>query len=274
MSDDNVVLLTSGPPPALVPWLEGIAKDGGAAFIARAERTNRDALPTTFLVVIRDALRDLAVAKGPEAKALRGRAAEQAAAFAAAVSARHAQAAIAGCQCFGDAGRCVAEPVRYLKQNGYEARRYCRLVDRMVGGAFPLAQVPTGARVVTYGQSEHQCRACGDLGPTEVHHLAPRARFHDADEWPQVVLCVRCHLRWHREADRVADWSQNLRRHAPMAEDRCEVCPSVEGLVIMQWLWYAQRQTLTSILCATHAQRYCATMRGYHHTAPAAGGAR
>jgi hypothetical protein len=269
MTADNVVFLSDGPPPALVPWLEGIAKDGGAAFVARAEQTDIDALPTTFLVVIRDALRHIAAAKGPQAKALRARAAAQAGAFYEAVAGRHGRENAAACQCYGDASRCVAEPVRYLKQNGHEARKYCRLVDRMVGGAFPLARLPAGSRVVTYGKAEQRCRACGVIGPTEVHHLAPRARFADADDWPTVALCVPCHLRWHREADRVQDWRQNLRRHAPWAEDRCEVCSSTEGLQVMQWLWYARGQTHTSILCAAHAARYCDTMRGYHHTAPA-----
>jgi hypothetical protein len=269
MTDDNVVFLTNGPPPALVPWLEGIAKDGGAAFIERAERTDLDALPTDFLVVIRNTLCDIAAAKGPEAKALRGRARKQAEVFWHAVNARYQHKRLGVCHCFGDASRCVAEPVRYLKQNGYEARQYCRLVDRMVGGAFPLARLPAGSRVVTYGKAEQRCRACGVIGPTEVHHLAPRARFADADDWPTVALCVPCHLRWHREADRVQDWRQNLRRHAPWAEDRCEVCSSTEGLQVMQWLWYARGQTHTSILCAAHAARYCDTMRGYHHTAPA-----
>lgn len=264
---DNVVFLSAGPPAALVPWLEGIAKDGGSAFVARAEATNIDAMPTTFLIVIRDALEAIATGKGRQAAELRRRAQVQSARFRQAVLARPAQGG-AACQCFGDTVRCVAEPVRYLKQNGYEARRYCRLVGRMVGGALPRGQVPAGAQVVAYRRPEQRCAACGTVGLSEVHHLAPRARFLDADAWPVAPLCPPCHQRWHEEADLVSDWRRNLRRLAALDDDRCAVCASTERLVLMQWLWYAESASLTSVLCAAHADLYCSVMRGYRHSAP------
>jgi hypothetical protein len=43
------------------------------------------------------------------------------------------------------------------------------------------------------------CAVCGKVGPTERHHLAPRARFsREADAWPTVDVCRDCHLRWHK----------------------------------------------------------------------------
>ena len=42
------------------------------------------------------------------------------------------------------------------------------------------------------------CPVCGTVAKLERHHLAPRNRFKDAELWPQVDICARCHDRWHR----------------------------------------------------------------------------
>ena len=43
-----------------------------------------------------------------------------------------------------------------------------------------------------------QCCVCGADG-AEVHHWAPFHIFGDeADKWPVALLCVKCHLRWHK----------------------------------------------------------------------------
>ena len=43
-----------------------------------------------------------------------------------------------------------------------------------------------------------QCEVCGAKG-AERHHWAPWALFGDeAERWPQSMLCVPCHLRWHQ----------------------------------------------------------------------------
>lgn len=42
------------------------------------------------------------------------------------------------------------------------------------------------------------CPICGTIAKLERHHLAPRNRFGDAEMWPQVDICARCHDRWHR----------------------------------------------------------------------------
>lgn len=39
------------------------------------------------------------------------------------------------------------------------------------------------------------CAVCGARGPVELHHLAP---FVDGYAWPTVLVCRRCHERWHR----------------------------------------------------------------------------
>jgi DNA-directed RNA polymerase subunit M/transcription elongation factor TFIIS len=45
---------------------------------------------------------------------------------------------------------------------------------------------------------EQRCFVCGDCGPMESHHLAPRAIFGDeAEAWPTVDVCASCHDRWH-----------------------------------------------------------------------------
>jgi len=38
------------------------------------------------------------------------------------------------------------------------------------------------------------CARCGVTAPCEMHHIAPRALFGDADSWPVVPLCGSCHL--------------------------------------------------------------------------------
>lgn len=40
------------------------------------------------------------------------------------------------------------------------------------------------------------CERCGELG-AQLHHMAPQARFEDADNWPLAYLCQGCHARWH-----------------------------------------------------------------------------
>jgi predicted HNH restriction endonuclease len=45
---------------------------------------------------------------------------------------------------------------------------------------------------------EASCAVCGKVGPVEVHHFAPQARFPDAEAWPKADLCGDCHSRWHR----------------------------------------------------------------------------
>ena len=43
------------------------------------------------------------------------------------------------------------------------------------------------------------CEKCHTFQLCEVHHIAPRAFFgDDADAWPTVCLCRRCHETWHR----------------------------------------------------------------------------
>ena len=41
-----------------------------------------------------------------------------------------------------------------------------------------------------------QVKGCGRTD-IELHHFAPRSLFPDADNWPCLPLCVRCHKRWH-----------------------------------------------------------------------------
>lgn len=47
------------------------------------------------------------------------------------------------------------------------------------------------------------CERCGALG-AQLHHMAPRALFEDADDWPLAYLCQTCHSRWHATMDRKA----------------------------------------------------------------------
>src|SRR2546422_2883051 len=43
------------------------------------------------------------------------------------------------------------------------------------------------------------CTYCGGKNGVQEHHLSPRVLFlDDADEWPRLMLCKRCHNRWHR----------------------------------------------------------------------------
>ncbi len=43
------------------------------------------------------------------------------------------------------------------------------------------------------------CRRCEKPGPTERHHIAPRAIFGDlAATFGTVRLCHECHLLWHQ----------------------------------------------------------------------------
>lgn len=41
------------------------------------------------------------------------------------------------------------------------------------------------------------CERCGALG-AQLHHMAPRRFFEDADGWPTAYLCQTCHAEWHR----------------------------------------------------------------------------
>ena len=41
------------------------------------------------------------------------------------------------------------------------------------------------------------CAHCRERKPGEVHHFAPKVRFHDADNWPTAYLCNDCHQLWH-----------------------------------------------------------------------------
>ena len=42
------------------------------------------------------------------------------------------------------------------------------------------------------------CARCGLTGACELHHIAPRAAFVDADSWPLVALCRSCHSAFTR----------------------------------------------------------------------------
>lgn len=42
------------------------------------------------------------------------------------------------------------------------------------------------------------CEKCHQFQLCEVHHVAPRALFGEqADEWPTLYLCRKCHEAWH-----------------------------------------------------------------------------
>jgi len=42
------------------------------------------------------------------------------------------------------------------------------------------------------------CEKCHTFQMCEVHHIAPRAFFGDeADSWPTLCLCRKCHEAWH-----------------------------------------------------------------------------
>lgn len=43
------------------------------------------------------------------------------------------------------------------------------------------------------------CAYCGrNTTELEEHHLSPKVLFkEEADEWPTIMLCKRCHRRWH-----------------------------------------------------------------------------
>ena len=42
------------------------------------------------------------------------------------------------------------------------------------------------------------CARCGRTGFCELHHVAPRAAFADADSWPLIALCRSCHSAFTR----------------------------------------------------------------------------
>ena len=42
------------------------------------------------------------------------------------------------------------------------------------------------------------CARCGCTGVCELHHVAPRAAFADADSWPLIALCRSCHSAFTR----------------------------------------------------------------------------
>ena len=57
-----------------------------------------------------------------------------------------------------------------------------------------IEEIPLGADY----RVDH-CQRCGALG-VEEHHIAPRALFGaEADEYPTVQLCVKCHRAWHEK---------------------------------------------------------------------------
>lgn len=55
----------------------------------------------------------------------------------------------------------------------------------------PTVMPNGGGRVET-------CVRCGVDLNLENHHWAPKAKFEDADQWPQDDLCTTCHGRWHK----------------------------------------------------------------------------
>lgn len=62
----------------------------------------------------------------------------------------------------------------------------------------------TRARVVKINKPTPplECERCGAIGAVESHHIAPQAKFADADLWPTVRLCRPCHIRWHQTIDK------------------------------------------------------------------------
>lgn len=43
------------------------------------------------------------------------------------------------------------------------------------------------------------CVVCGSRTGTEYHHFAPRFLFGiDCERWPGAMLCLNCHLLWHK----------------------------------------------------------------------------
>ena len=52
------------------------------------------------------------------------------------------------------------------------------------------------------------CQRCSGSG-TEVHHTSPREVFgDDADNWPLIDLCRKCHAEWH---ERMNAWAGKRR---------------------------------------------------------------
>jgi hypothetical protein len=46
------------------------------------------------------------------------------------------------------------------------------------------------------------CVRCGRTDACELHHVAPRAAFEDADSWPLIALCPSCHSAFTRGFER------------------------------------------------------------------------
>ena len=52
---------------------------------------------------------------------------------------------------------------------------------------------PTALPVLDRDVRFRLCSRCERTDSCELHHVAPRAVFADADQWPVIALCRSCH---------------------------------------------------------------------------------
>lgn len=57
------------------------------------------------------------------------------------------------------------------------------------------------------------CLRCRETKVCQIHHIAPRKLFRDADSWPQIPLCQQCHSEWHAVVTPGLCTSYNAEQH-------------------------------------------------------------
>jgi hypothetical protein len=72
----------------------------------------------------------------------------------------------------------------YAVQGTAVSANWLRDTLRLEPAALPLLERDVRFRL---------CARCGRTGACELHHIAPRAAFADADLWPLIALCRACH---------------------------------------------------------------------------------
>lgn len=109
-----------------------------------------------------------------------------------------------------------------------------------------------------------KCCACYEVGPIELHHVAPRERFGDveAEQWPVVPVCRLCHMHWH-------EWEHGHEAQAFPAHEAegglCEICNDFAKVVHRPWFEGIGKagSFVRSWVCRKCWDGYEAKMHGY-----------
>lgn len=254
---------SSRPVPSDDRLREMLAPDGGAQLLRRAERADLSSLDARQLFYSYQLLSAAsALVQRDRLSGLHGALYSHAERMLKEARSRSMDPCFCG---LADPSKCERTMAKRQRANGWCVVRWC---PRSGAAAGEVKRPVNWRRLPEIDTSDRvkRCEGCGCEGPTETHHVAPRAVFGASDfeepnRWPVLTLCRRCHMEWHEAHDRYEPWPFD---RASAEGGVCDRCADFLPVQTRDWFWFRGHEpACVSSLCEGCWGRYESTMAGY-----------